>query len=371
MLITLNNATTGKKHQTKIERHFDKLRQQLEKQKKLKLKFQQDLDDLVSAYHAHIHQASLEQFETLVALTKKLILFASRKSLSDWHRDELSDWTRDLVMDRIAPIDPEMARQLQSDYIASVAKTMGLSPDELHMEFEALMEQLLDEEQPAENPDEIEDADDDIFGFGEFDPRGDGWSQDLEDEIPPSEDLFKEPDPSLNVMDSEWIKTLFRRTAQNLHPDRETDSKKHKQKQKQLSELLSARKANDVLTMIKIHNEVIKEHDLKLSEQEIAGICELIEDQIDQLNLDRISYIHANPMRHMVYDLFYHSSKSKRQSALNEWQQSLDHEHELNRNLLVSLTTLNDLKVILKERRIQRAEFHDWITEDEDSGFLY
>ncbi len=359
MLISLNQKRTGKNRQSKIERRFDKLYQQLEKQKRLNLKFQQDLDELVDAYHKHMRQSNLEQLDTLVALAKKLIVFAGRKSLSDWHRDELSDWTRDLVIDRIAPLNPETAEQLRIDYETAVANAMGIDMAEFHAQIEAFFEQAFNDEVEAEDEDP-----DDPFGFDDYDSEIDDWNEGFDDDFPPSEEPFDKPDPSVKVMDSDWIKTLFRRTAQNLHPDRETDDERRKHKQHQLSELLSARKANDVLTMIKIHNELFKDRDLQLGEQEIANICELLEDQIDQLNLEKFAHIHSNPTRQLVYDLFYHSSKNKRQSAFDEWQRELLREQEQNRDLLDNINTLKDLKTLLKERRDQRDEFADWIMDD-------
>jgi hypothetical protein len=363
MLISTNQPDKGKKRQSKLEKRFDKLYRQLEKQKQLNQKFQQDLDELVDTYHKHIRQSNSDQLETLVALAQKLILFASRKSLSDWHRDELCEWTRELVMERIAPVNAETAAQLQADYETSVAKALGVDLDEFHAEFEAFLNETIKNSTETDTPDE--EFLDDLFGFDDFDPEFENTSEGFRDDLPPFEDPFDTPDPSAKVMDSDWIKTLFRRTAQNLHPDREADSEKRKHKQQQLSELLAARKANDVLTMIKIHNELFNNRDLKLAEQEIAAICDLLEDQLDQLNQEKMSQIYSHPIKHMVYELFYHSSKNKRQSALEEWQQELLREQTYNQELLKKLTTLKDLKSILKERRNQRDEFSSWIMEDD------
>jgi hypothetical protein len=167
-------------------------------------------------------------------------------------------------------------------------------------------------------------------------------------------------------MDNDWIKTLFRRAAQNLHPDREPDSEKRRLKEQRLSELLSARKENDVLTMLKIYAEATDTQQIELAENEMRVICEMLDEQISDLKRQQHTFIHSNPERLMVYELLYHKNSKKRQQALKLWRQELTQESDLNRHLVAYLRNLNNLKEVLTERRNQRWEFFDWMFEDDN-----
>jgi hypothetical protein len=362
MLITLTGKKSAKK-QSPLQKRFNRLHQQLEKQKRLNKQFEDELDELTQTYHHHSQEANRKQLDTLIALAKKLITFASRKSLSDWHRDEICEWTADLVVHRISPVDAKTASELQNQYEESIAKVLGMSKEEFHAQ---LNDTFSKPHEATDSGHSEEVYQDDLFGFDDLPPGdADDWFQEYEAEKHQQAETLNGHDLPAQMMDNDWIKTLFRRAAQNLHPDREPDTEKRQIKQQRLSELLSARKENDVLTMLKIYSEATETHQIELAEKEMNVICNMLEDQLNDLKLQQNTFIHANPERLMVYELLYHKNSKKRQQALKLWQQELAEESEHNRYLLTYLRNLNNLKEILNERRSQRREFFEWMLEDD------
>lgn len=348
MLVTVKK--NQKKHQSPVQKRFEKLQKKLDRQKRLNQRFQIEMDELTNTFRQHTRETDQKQLDTLIALATKLIEFASRKSLSEWHRNELRDWTEELVMQRIALMAPETAKRLHQKYEESIAHVVGLSVEEFQKQIREIFEDDKDDQ-------------DDIFEYDEFSAEPSDHHDETYDETYNS-DIFGDSVPSTQVMDSAWVKTLFRRTAQTLHPDREPDNEKRHHKQKQLSELLTARKENDLLTMIKIFSETFNGREIQLAEKEMAAICEMLEDQLNDLEFEQHAYALSNPERHLAYELLYHSNKKKRQEAIELWKQNLEQETKQNKELVKSLKNLAILKDVLQERRSQHHEFVDWLFDD-------
>jgi hypothetical protein len=149
-----------------------------------------------------------------------------------------------------------------------------------------------------------------------------------------------------------------------LHPDRESDSAVRQQKQQLLSDLLKARKANDILTLLEIYGKALNKPQIDLAEKELTTICDMLSEQLDELKLEQENYLHAHPDRVVVHDLFYHKNKKKREQSLKRWQQELEMEAEQNHHLVTYLHNLTNLKDVLSDRREQRHQFIDFVMEE-------
>lgn len=128
MELILDKQQTGGRRKSRLQERFDKLRSTLERQRR-RNDFRQDLDELVDIYHRRSMENDKVVFADLVALSSKLITFAGRKSLSDWHRVELAEWLRDLLERRIPQLDREVAERLRVEYRQAIARSMGISVD--------------------------------------------------------------------------------------------------------------------------------------------------------------------------------------------------------------------------------------------------
>jgi hypothetical protein len=360
MLITTAEKQSVKK-QGPLQKRFNRLHKQLDRHKRLNQQFEKDLDELTQTYRHHRQDADRKQLDTLIALATKLITFAGRKSLSDWHRDEIDEWAQELVIYRISPVDVNTAKALQQKYEESISHILGNTREEFQAD---LNDTFSASHKTADNGQSGDGFQDDLFGFDDPPPGdADDWFEEYEAEMHRQAETLNGQDLPLQLMDNDWIKTMFRRTAQNLHPDREPDAKKRRLKEQRLSELLAARKENDILTLLKIYAEVTDTQQIELAEKEMKVICDMLEEQINDLKLQQHTFIHSNPERLMVYELLYHKNSKKRQQALKMWRQELAQEQDLNHDLVDYLRNLKNLKEILTERRNQRWEFFDWACE--------
>lgn len=360
MDLVLDKQKTGAGRKSRLQRRFEKLRDDLDRQRRRNARFRQVLDELVELYHRRSIENDRRVFDDLVALTGKLITFAGRKSLSDWHRRELDEWLRDLIERRLSAVDREVAERLRLDYRQAIARSMDLSVEELIAAFEAEAEAV---EPPFGEHDSAESADDqaedpwqeDLFGFEDVDPPGEGFDTDRDSNGPDWLDDEKEAGVSRTVMDGSWAKGLFRRAAQALHPDREADPERREVKQRRMSELLSARKHGDVMAMLAIYADSVCDADILVPEHEMSGICDALEHQLAELEREKQEYIYSHPVRHLVFELFYHGTKKTRQRRIQEWEQELASESAHLRDLLGYLRNLNCLKQVLEDRRNERA----------------
>ena len=360
MELILDKRNTGGRRKNRLQERFDRLRSELERERRRDVRFRQDLDELVEIYHRRSIQNDQVVFDDLVALSDKLITFAGRKSLSDWHRIELDEWLRDLIERRIAQVDPEVSERLRSDYREAISRSMGLSVDELVERFEADyedFEQAFDERIGAEDAEDGEGDpwQEDLFGFDDFDPETESFDTGSDANGPDWLYDEEEDDIGRSVMDGSWAKDLFRRAAQALHPDREPDPERRQVKQERMRELLKARKHGDIMAMLTIYSDSVSGADIVLAEQEMTEICDALEHQLEALELERHEHIYSHPVRHMVFELLYHSTKKGRQRRIQEWEQDLKHELAGLRDLVAFLRNLNRLKSVLRDRRDERA----------------
>ena len=378
MKLVLDRKRSAKKHKSPLQKRFDKLRNALDKERRRSACFRKDLDGLVETYQSRSIEHDRRAFDDLVALSERLIVFASRKSLSDWHRSELLLWIRDLSERRITPIDPEVAERLQRDYNEAVARAMGMSIDEMEADIEAVIRERarargdgfgdgfdghFDERDGAETPEDNgeyarasggDSQQADMFGFDDIDPETFDKEEErdwLDEDDDEDED---EIDISRTVMDGSWAKKLFRRAAQVLHPDREPDPERREFKQARLRELLAARKQGDIMTMLSIYSESVSDADIVLAEQEMTEVCDVLENQLDDLRLDREEYIHSHPLRRLAFELFYDNTTKGRQRRIAEWERERKREAAELRKLTPTLGNLDSLKRVLRDRRDER-----------------
>ena len=365
MDLVLNEQKSDGRHKSRLQKRFEKLRSALERQRRLNARFKIDLDELVETYHRRSIENDKVVFDDLVVLCEKLITFSSRKSLSDWHRRELDEWLRDLIERRITPVEREVAERLRLDYRQAIARSMDISVDEFVECFEAEREDVehgFCEQRNAEHADDTDESpwQEDLFGFDDVDPEAEAFDTSSDANGTDWIGDEEEADIGRTVMDGRWAKDLFRRAAQALHPDREPDPERRQVKQERMRELLRARKQGDIMAMLTIYSDSVSGADIVLAEQEMTEICDALEHQLETLEFEKHEYIYSHPVRHMVFDLFYHSTKKGRKRRIQEWEQELKHEVAYLRDLVAFLRNLACLKKVLEDRRDERdAVFAD------------
>jgi len=350
-----NAQQSSKNH---LQQRFDKLQQKLQKQQKLNQKFEQEIHQLVSIYQTHLLKMDTELVEPLTQLTAKLITFYSRKSLSKWHKAELGEWVTDNIV-RICEIDLEVGMELRQQFRQVIADQANLTLEELEQEEklqEEDLQQAFEQFQAEEfdidpdSPYDVNDPQVDMFGFDDFQDQttdDDPFSQHYEAEENKNGNSDAKQDA---LMNGSWARSLFRRAAQALHPDREPDPELRQTKERAMQQLLTARKQGDILTLLQLYSECTGSDDLILAKAEMTSACEMMEKQLEELRLEKNQFLYGDPLRMMVNDLFYSRSKKSRERNIRQWQRELAGEATYIANLLIELRNLKELKVTLENR---------------------
>ncbi len=358
MQITLGQ-TRRKKNKSPLQRRFDKLVRQLERESRQLERLKTELDRLTHRMHEVMREVDQAHAEELVTLAGRLSVFAGRKSLSDWHRHELADWFGVLIR-RIGAIDPAARERLIDDFEGALARLSGMEPEE----YWAMLDEVFnppgagqeDEASWQEGEDAVGDPDapfqDDLFGREtEVEEGTDIGGEPFDEPF----DGISGPDPDQQrldqLLDADWIKGLFRKATQRLHPDREADPETREHKQKLMSKLLEARRGGDVLTLLRIAGEAMGEDSLILAEEQMAALCEALQARLDAIGHERDLFILGNPSRAEAYETLYSPSAKTRERNLKRWRREREGEVAAEIALAARLRNLTLLKDALRARR--------------------
>ena len=269
------------------------------------------------------------------------------------------------TISRIGRVEPESADELHQRFREMVANQLGMTKAELDEEVrmqQDAFETFEDTESatgPAFDPD---DPQEDMFGFDELFEEGtadedlfdDFFDEFLEDQEARVRDAEDARERRQQLMDGTWVRNLFRRAAQALHPDREQDPKQRQARERSMQQLLQARKQGDIMTLLHLYSEHAGGGDLVLAKQEMTSACELLEQQLDELRREQDELIFQDPLRMLVHDLFYSGSRKTREKKIQAWKQDLKAESERTLILVEELRNLKVLKAALEERREER-----------------
>lgn len=360
MNIVLTPTSSAKRSKNKLQTRFDKLRQQLLKQQKLNRKFQDELDEMVTVYQTQLFQMDSELIAPLTQLANKLIDFYTRKSLAQWHREELGEWIIETI-GRIGRVEPETAKELHSRVRQIVAGQMGMTEAELDEQAQRYteaakeaFETFKDTESAAETVFDADDPQEDLFGFDDL-FEAEAADEGFFHKDNAADSMAKDAETRRQrLMDGSWVRNLFRRAAQALHPDREPDPEQRQAKERSMQQLLEARKQGDIMTLLQLYGECVDGDDLVLAEQEMTSACELLEEQLDGLHAEKTAFIYQHPLRTLVHDLFYSGSQKTREKRIEKWKQDLKAEAEQTLDLIEELRNLKVLKAVLEERQDER-----------------
>jgi len=368
--ITVRNDESGKSGKrrkagrSRAQVRFEKLRGQIESQQRKNAKLRKDLDALLRRCDSIRHEHGCAGLDSTRRLGERLIEFFERKSLSEWHREELVFWIGE-VIERVASIDQDTETELKRRLTMAMGKHFGLTEDQIRERRQQFEEQMRAEFEQDEWFDEDELSDD--FDDDDFD--GGGWDEDdfgdgERDESPrgrarddgPGFESGAERERARRLTDAAWLRSLFRRAARLLHPDRESDPDKREQKHGRMQELLRARKEGDVLAMLDLYAEAGGHQELSLAESEIAQLCDLLRERLDDLQSEYRAIPFQSPLYLWAYETFYGVGKAERERGLRQLEREWRQQAEQDGVLVKELRNLQVLKQHLKKRRDAGAE---------------
>lgn len=336
MNITLSpRANTTPSESNKGQIRFNKLWQEVKKKQARNEKLKQDMDALLATYTQKVMPVELEIEEPLILLARRLVEFASRKSLADWQRGELQDWITE-TLHEVSQYNAAEAESISNDYNQVIAEYYNIPVEELTG--------------PPDIEDETHEAMHEAFESINADDESafDQQQEDLFDDAEgqPTAGAERHDQP----INETWIRNLFRRTARALHPDKEQDPEQRTHKQKLMTQLLDARDQQDIMTMMMLYNEHVEDGELSLEPEEIETLCDLLEKQKEILDQDRFALIDESPMHYAVHDKLYAVSQKARDRKLKEHLDDVHASIKRKFKLVEYLRNLTNLKVVLEER---------------------
>lgn len=368
IILTTPTASSAKhtkkqaKAQTKQQALFDKLWQRIERHKKQNQKLREELDSLSLVYKEQIMPLEMAAKTPVFSLLEKLIDFYSRKSMTKWQRVELTEWISD-SLETAFTLDSEKTYALKEQWLLQISDFHEIDHEEMketikaaEADSKAFFEGKMDDELYGQSKgsqstnDNITDTTEDMFSDA-FD--ADQPNQNDDDPFSAFREAFEEfraemesrqaPEPL--KMDEKWLKSVFRKTANALHPDKEQDTKKREEKEALMTELLRARDENDVLTLITLYHSHVSEDALEINEKSLDALCEQLQNQLDRLRYEKEDLINGaeNPIHEMVYRNLHGKSKKQQALTIKNYKGELESEKE---DLMAMVSTLKNLKVL-------------------------
>jgi len=136
-----------------------------------------------------------------------------------------------------------------------------------------------------------------------------------------------------------------------LHPDREQDEVEKEKKHVLMSQLLEARKGNDINALLNLYCEHIGELPDDIDVNSHNELIAALEQQLKELQLELRQKRFADPLQSMIVERYSSSNTADCEQRINNHAKSLDIEIDAASALLLSLSTVDGLLDALDERR--------------------
>ena len=348
--ISKNASTSKKSKKTDLQKRFDKLLRDLKNRQKANETLKSDLSELYRVYQDRVlpvEQLSLEPYSDLA---ERLINFFSRKSLAKWQREELSQWIMECI-EHVDSIDSEASDKLYQSYRQGIADYLEVDLEEVEAQAKQA-EECLDEifenfDTPTDdaekaNPSEQPGFQEDMFGFSGFESENESVDQNNYEDVF-GEGLGQEKQKNKDFLSDKWLKVMFRRAANALHPDKESDEEKKLEKEILMSQLLTARDQNDIFSLLNIYVQHVDSGTLEIAEESMENLCEQLNNQKKRLDEEKYKIIYENPHYASIYDTFYSKNKKTQNKKI---ERHLKQVNDSIRDLSQFSTSIRNLKVL-------------------------
>ena len=359
MHITLSeNSASPEK--SPLQKRFEKLWREVKNKQRANAKLKNELAELHKTYHEIILPVEQMTEKPYTQLAQRLITFFGRKSLAQWQREELSEWIIECI-EHIAPLNPEKSQELMTAYHQMLADFLVIDVedleeqmnhsvdtlDELFAHFDDLRNAFQDSVETKDPPNAA--FQEDLFGS-----VGNGEDRDTGDN-PTFEDFFTNEGPleklrEQNLFSDKWLRTIFRRTANALHPDKERNEARRKKKEGLMTELIITRQENDVFGLLNLYMQYVGSEDLLITHETMEKLCEQLKEQKDQLAEKKDQILYENPMTAALYEQFHNRSKKRRDKNIEHYIQRVQESTQALVEFVASLRNLTVLKRHLENR---------------------
>ncbi|MFC6674253.1 hypothetical protein [Marinobacterium aestuariivivens] len=121
-----------------------------------------------------------------------------------------------------------------------------------------------------------------------------------------------------------------------------------------MTALLQARDDNDILSLLQLYQQHVSDARLQVPESTFAALCDSIESQLEQLEMEKLQYLYANTQRIRVHNLLYAGTRKKQQQNLDRLLKDIRLMRQHIPEAVQALRNLNGLKQELELRREAR-----------------
>ena len=369
----------GRRASKKAQSRFQRLWEEAENVAKENREFDKTLDALVHQVREEVGQAERALGETVRQAVHRQLDFSEKKSLLKWQRAELGQWIDEhltQLMD-MGMLDEDLQNRLALRHAEQLGieldESSDVSPAEQlrqHLfqdgddELEELRASLFDEFDDDESDDwfddEDEDENDDIASSDDEFAADDELAEllrQLHEEFGGSEgagqqgktDPFSAKRKNKPGFDDAVFKRLFRQTAAALHPDKETDPVKQREKHELMSELLEARKTRDLITIVRLH-EQYSSAETALSAEDEQQLEEVLVEYLTQQQERTEAIVLRSSMHEFVFNEFYHKSPATVKRRIKAHIKKIDTRRAGLDVFVQKVKTLKVLKELLADR---------------------
>ncbi|MFK7857369.1 MAG: hypothetical protein AB8B64_01030 [Granulosicoccus sp.] len=365
----------GKGPNKRVQSRFQRLWAEAEAAAGDNEKLDIELDTLVQRVGIDVGKAESALADTLRKTVHRQLDFAEKKSLLKWQRAELSEWIDEYLnqLMELGQLDEALQNRLAvlraRELDLELDHDSTLSPVE---QLRVYMDQLVAEELEQFNGVRLDEDwfDDD----DEIPPSGANYEDDEEDldellkrlheEFAKDNGVSPEPDVDTGkpgrILDDAVFKRLFRQTAAALHPDKETNPDRQREKHVLMSDLLRARKERDLIAVLHLHEKYASANS-DLSTKDEQQLEEVLIAYLSQQRERMEDIVHRSPMHQWVFHEIYHKNPSTVKRRMNAYIKKIDMRRQ---GLEVFVTRIRTLKM-LKELLVERYERHrfgvDWL----------
>jgi hypothetical protein len=360
--MTTKGISPTKRGKQKKASRFQQLWTEAETLAKDNAELEKSLDALVTRIDTEVFSAERDMGETVRQMVYRQLEFANRKTLAKWQRSELNEWISENLSEltMLGLLD----EPLKNAVAELQAFQMGI---DLDPNSDLSASEQIDQYYGLDESDDDDDDDDD----DEYMDDGYATEDELAEEealaellrklhaefddslVPPSVETDRKP------VNDDVFKRLFRQTAAALHPDRETDEARRKEKHVLMSHLLKARKERDLISIVKLHERHASATS-SLSGDDEQALEEVLIDYLNQQQARMNDIIQKSPMHQMAFSEFYSNKPATVTRRIKAHLRKVNERRQAMSDFMSNVKTLKSLKAVLEVRYESRTYESRW-----------
>ena len=325
---------------------------------------EKQLDALVTRIDTEVFSAERKMGESVRQMVYRQLEFANRKSLAKWQRSELNEWIGENLSELTMlglldePLQNAVAELQAFQMGIELDPNSDLSASEQIDQYYGLDESdddaLQDEEDEDEYMDDEYSTEDELADEEALAELLRKLHAEFDDALePPSVVTDKKP------INDDVFKRLFRQTAAALHPDRETDEDRRKEKHVLMSHLLKARKERDLIAIVKLHERHASATS-SLSGDDEQALEEVLIDYLNQQQARMDDIIQKSPMHQMAFSEFYSNKPATVTRRIKAHLRKVNERRQAMSDFMSNVKTLKSLKAVLEVRYESRMYENRW-----------